>query len=107
MEKIKEFVEGTRFLAPGIVVGLIFYMYADVKFDQFGFLLFCAIAIILVSTLTDALLELAALLYSLGFWAGVKAQARVKPDKTPQLPSTNLDQIRSSARNALETARLP
>ncbi|MGY4505781.1 hypothetical protein ACVWYH_009738 [Bradyrhizobium sp. GM24.11] len=76
MDKIKEFVAGVQYLAPGLVVGIIFYMYSDVKFDQFGFLLFCAVAIILISLLTDAFLRVIAAIYSIGYFFAVRIYAK-------------------------------
>jgi hypothetical protein len=65
MEKIEEFASGVKVLAPGLVIAIIFFAYSDIKFDEFGFLLFSSAAVIIVSLFTEGFLVLVAALYFL------------------------------------------
>jgi hypothetical protein len=58
MDKIDEVVRGVKYLAPGIIVVFIFYMFSNAKLDEFAFLVFAAVAIIFISFLTDGFLIL-------------------------------------------------
>src|SRR5580704_5405672 len=58
MDKIDDIVRGVKFLAPGIIVVFIFYMFSNVQLDEFAFLLLAASSVILISFATDAFLIL-------------------------------------------------
>jgi hypothetical protein len=79
MDKIDEVVRGVKFLAPGIIVVFIFYMFSNAKLDEFAFLLLAAIAIILISLVTDAFLFLLSALFWGASFAISKAMTPISP----------------------------
>jgi hypothetical protein len=106
MDKIEEFVKGTQFLAPGIVVATIFFMFSDVRFDQFGFILFCALAVIIISFTTNSFLIFIAIIYSLSqtaLSAAYQVAGQHAPDK---IKRQTLRSRTAEVRTRLESARL-
>ena len=103
MDKIEEFVHGVKFLAPGIVVAIIFFMFSDVKFDQFGFLLFCAVAIILISFVTSSFLTVITYLFSVSYTAISRATAK---KRAPAGSAKKIRTVVTKVRARLESMRL-
>jgi hypothetical protein len=102
MDKVDEVVRGVKFLAPGIIVVFIFYMFSNVKLDEFAFLVFAAVAIIFISFVTDAfLILLSALIYGVSF-SIAKVTALISPvyDRRLEISFSKAKRIVHSARLA-------